>query len=614
MAITYTYSFNCTIKYRLSTEADDIAPPASPTFSDSSVLYSCTTNTAEVENIKVPLPAYLQGTDANLQWYLSKEYAASVVSGQELTASQWTLTNRVDLGTFTSYDATITLYTNSAPKKLIWKYRKNDTTYTTSTANTWQLIPDSSSSSYDTDYANFLSLYAPKIPTWVANKNGNNSTLYVFTAWLDPKEVIKDKEYTIDADYSETTYDETNPYTLNSKNPFTDAEPYHYGVGTPPDGYFIPIGEDEDPTTLNDVKVQAAENNGYSLIKDLDGFEINGKPIQYIEKGTFPLLKTISSKDSAGEYNLVINYNTNKEITSIKFAEVNCYDATTQTGPLYNDLKHSNEKFPKRLGFILVGGGGGSGGGGRYDPDKDAKNSAGDFIIPGGGGGGGEIVYGVLDISYEAAKKLLSVDEPNSLTYTIKIGPGGSAGAHKISEGASSGGHNGDPGNNGEDSIIYVYKSSKEEFVRACGGFGGGGATSFTLGTGGDGGSYSNNRNIASIASNYNCIIAGSIKGGKGGYPTSQTSVENENLAFSIYFSNTVPPTDPNYMLSQKHAASSKTYSTDENTDAAVFQTPGGHSFGSGAILNAGAAMGGGGGCFAVDYRDGAAGYFGLYY
>ena len=378
----------------------------------------------------------------------------------------------------------------------------------------------------------------------------------------------------------------------------------------------MPIGEDSDNNTT-DIKVQAPENNGYSKINTLNQFKINSKGLSYIEVGTFPLLNEISSTNTAGTYSLVINYDTStdtKGITSITFNGVNCYNATNKDGPLYVSLKHGNEEFPKRLGFILVGGGGGSGGGGRYDPDKDKKNSHGDFIIPGGGGGGGEIVYGVLDISYEAAQKLQNNTSPKSLTYKIKVGSGGNAGDHNISNGASSGGHDGGTGASGEDSIISVQKSSSkyEEFVRACGGFGGGGATSFTLGTGGAGGSYSNSRNIASIASNYNCIITGAIKGGRGGHPASQTSVENESLSFSIHFSNTKPPV--NYMISRSYSASSKTYSTDENTDAAVFQTPGGHSFGSGAMLNSAATEGGGGGCFASSNRGGASGYFGIYY
>jgi hypothetical protein len=125
MAIIYTYSFNCTIKYRISTEADDVS---TPTFDDSIVLYSCTAETTDLESIKVPLPDYLQGSDANVQWYLSNEYTDSVEGGEELTASQWRLTNEVNLGTFTSYDAAITLYTNSAPKTLEWKYKQENAT------------------------------------------------------------------------------------------------------------------------------------------------------------------------------------------------------------------------------------------------------------------------------------------------------------------------------------------------------------------------------------------------------------------------------------------------------------------------------------------------------
>lgn len=610
MATTYTYSFNCTIKYRLSSEAADAS---TPTFDDSIVLYSCTAETTELDSIKVPLPDYLQGVESSIQWYLSKEYTDAVVSGEELKASQWTLTNKVELGTFISYDAEIILYTNSAPKTLKWVYKQENATEITITTETWQTIPDNTSENYTTEYANFISVYAPKIPTWVSSKNGNNSTLYVFTGWKDPVKTADVEEYTIEADYSETTYDEANPYTLKSANPFADAEPYHYGTGTPSGGYYMPIGEDSDNNTT-DIKVQAPENNGYSKINTLNQFKINSKGISYIEAGTFPLLNEVTSIKSAGTYQLTIKYDTaTTKITTITLGETNCYNAANKNGPLYAQFKHGNEEFPKRLGFILVGGGGGSGGGGRYDPDKDKKNSHGDFIIPGGGGGGGEIVYGVLDISYEAAKKLQGSEKPSELVYYVKVGSGGSCGSHNISSGASEGGHDGTAGTKGNDSVLSIKKAGKDvEILKACGGYGGGGATKFTLGTGGDGGSYSNSRNIANIASTHNCVVTGAIKGGRGGHPTSQTSVENESLSFSIYFSDTVPPA--NYMLSKSYSASSKTYSTDENTDAVVFQTPGGHSFGSGATSGSSAVTGGGGGCYATNNRTGTAGYFGIYY
>lgn len=443
-------------------------------------------------------------------------------------------------------------------------------------------------------------------------------------------------------------------YTLDNKNPFADAEPYFYGEGSPGAGYFLPIGEDKDNTT-QDFKVQKAESNGYSVTKYLNALQIGSKPIAYIEAGTFPLCREICSCSStyvaAGKHqfcNLKVSY-TEGKITSIAFdtyyrsqsdpiydtshstvndlVTKNLYDSTSKTGLLYSDeFKHGLEEFPKRLGFILVGGGGGAGGGGRYDPDKDKKGSAGDYVIPGGGGGGGEIVYGVLDISYEAAKKIQKIDNPTELVYYVKLGNGGKYGDHNISSSAASGGHNGSAGSSGQSSILYVQGSESKitQILNARLGEGGGGATDFKFGSGGKGGSWANiegineatPKHIAELATQYNCIVRGVIAGAKGGHgvDNSDTTVTNDALETSIYFSEEVPPENNDYRVAVSHQAVSQQYSTSSNVSASVFKTPGGHSFGNGGLSGTAPTNGGGGGCFETNYRNGAGGYFGLYY
>ena len=238
-------------------------------------------------------------------------------------------------------------------------------------------------------------------------------------------------------------------YTVLNENPFAEAEPYLYGSGSPNAWYFLPIGEDNDNTTTADFKVQLAESNGYSTVKYLDAFKINGNSIAYLEQGTFPVMRLIKSYASpyvASDHNtntnsdtpidanngesdthkafckLIITYditydiNTSKNIKNIKTIQLNYYHLNKTTDPassLLSDLdsatasdsftiysrgdgadkdiikfiKHNTERCPKRLGFILTGGGGGAGGISQLDPNKN--KSGGDQYTTSGGGGGG---------------------------------------------------------------------------------------------------------------------------------------------------------------------------------------------------------------------------------
>jgi hypothetical protein len=460
---------------------------------------------------------------------------------------------------------------------------------------------------------------------------------------------------------------------VNDSAAFADAEPYHYGTGSPTAGYFTPIGEDNDATTT-DLKIQAPENNSYSTIKKILGFKINNKDIQYIKAGTFPLPQHLISFEGIGhtgfgdtgwtDLSLQIDYSSDKTIhtISIKSDQENfrtiLFDKESKSGLLYKERKHGNEDAPERLGFILVGGGGGAGGGGRYDVDKDQKGSAADYVIPGGGGGGGEIVYGVLDISYATMLKLREKawkyyntpdkGEPpstfptdpgpfHSLYYTITLGRGGEYGSHNTDSGAASGGHDGWDGDDGESSHISsqfrCYDTDSDgnlttnltsfyggTLVHAYGGQAGKGAKNFQAGSGGAGGDGSNIRKPSQIIQDYNCAVK-AIAGGKGGHPNSTNShtVEIPGLNFDIYFSNTTVPDTyskfSKYCLRRTHDPISITYSTDANTDISVFDTPGGHSFGAGNTKTTKENKGGGGACVSDSrYRYGSAGFFGLYY
>jgi hypothetical protein len=299
--------------------------------------------------------------------------------------------------------------------------------------------------------------------------------------------------------------------TETESDPFADAEPYHYGEGVPSAGYYLPIGEDSNDSTTTDIKVQAPENNGYSIIKKLDGFRAgpNEESLKYIEKGTFPLLNLIGSYSSPYISNttckpedadkdngvrdpkysfckLIITYD-NKEISSIT---LNYYNLTTNTKPttepaarsttIYNTTTatfeaHAGETIPKRLGFILTGGGGGAGGIGQFDPNKNGSGTD-QFILAGGSGSGAEIVYGVFDLTYPTWSDLNLTNDITELTFTIALGRGGAGGAHGSANSvAHKDPHPGSNGSDGEDSIIYVSAGNivNEEILRACKGSGG---------------------------------------------------------------------------------------------------------------------------------------------
>lgn len=435
-------------------------------------------------------------------------------------------------------------------------------------------------------------------------------------------------------------------YTIGNQSCFANAEPYHYGSGSPPVGYFLPIGED-DLSNTEDFKIQCAETNGYSSVKELKTFQIKGNPITYIETGTFPLMKLIKAFENPyvsqkhnkegtdeevtaenGEADshdvactLVVTYDTDnqEEITSITFNYWhNNPSKPTDSLEIYNKkdnkkafVPHANEEYPKRLGFILTGGGGGAGGVSRIDPKSDGKEN--DFITPGGGGGGAETICGVFDLT-----RPTWLPKNESLIYWIKLGNGGKGGEHNIKDASYDSPKFGTNGEDGVDSYITVYRkdltpTKYEELYRACGGFGGkcGGKTA--AGEPGNGGSYSNKETPYPLyTSNQGVTLCMQVKGGKGGYQVTESSLENESLSATLYFGKVKPDNDPNFCYELKHDSiitthNAKSISTDVNV-------AGGHSFGAGGTKGTNPCRGAGGACNGSGGRDGAGAYFGLYY
>lgn len=453
------------------------------------------------------------------------------------------------------------------------------------------------------------------------------------------------------------------PFRINGSNPYADAEPYFYGSGSPAAGYFRPIGEDNDDKTTTDTKVQLAESNGYSITKYVAGLKINGNSLAYIEQGTFPIMRLLGSYESnyvASAHNesgtnattvdknngeadehkafckLVISYDTTDKDKPIKNITLNYYHLSTKDDPASNHLgqinehnltasttiydkassattftKHNTEICPKRIGFILTGGGGGAGGISQLDPDKN-KSGGDQYTTSGGGGGGAEIVYGVFDVTHPSD---WSADAA-TLTYTVYLGNGGAGGEHGNAGDTS---HNnpqyGSNGSDGYDSIVWVStdKIANEELFHACGGLGGNAGSLDKVGAGGNGGSYEGIKygNLINKKTK-NCTLRGRIRGGNGGTLTNDT-MANEKFHHTIYFSNSIPPKDKSeYCLNIAYDA--LTGANNTSTDRSGTNVPGGHSLGKGGTKDINPSRGAGGCCNNSGGRDGAGGYFGLYY
>ncbi len=650
MATNYSYNFNCVIKYRFNGE-DDNKPEFR--FNDSTQLVTINSTESDIMKLKLPLPNYIRGVEDEIEWFLDSDYQINIKSISEslglvgentdpTTANPWKITNQKTIGTtYTACTATLILYSNTIENEFTWKYKD----YSVSDTNEITITDTEITTKCwgTTDPLNS----APKIPKVLKTESGGKVTFYTFKSWSLEENTTK---YT--ATYDKATYDSNNPFMTTQApigdgeklvNIFSDAEPYHYGTGTPGAGYFMPIGEDNDDATLNDVKVQAPENNGYSILKSIDGYKIKGKPIQYIEKGTFPLPKLLKSHSTINfdhgfckvyalydsnekleklclYYATNSNTTTDPEVTDklipVNWSETYTLYDKTQDSAVINIPLHGTEEVPKRLGFVLCGGGGGAGGSSRIDPKEDGK-SEGNYSTPGGGGGGAEIVYGTLDISKPLVGPLTGIDgvKRYSSTFYIYIGVGGTGGTIGSESGVSFDSPNyGGNGGNGYDSRLWVVNENQAEelLLCACGGFGGtkgGKEASGSAGAGGKNGFTCDG--LKQNKSYKRCTISGRIAGGNGApYGSSYT---NQSFSYNIYFGTVTPPEDDDFCLMDSFDANPG--NTSHASNNASITMPGGHSLGAGGTKDTIPDYGGGG-CSSstANVSTGGAGFFGLYY
>jgi hypothetical protein len=131
---------------------------------------------------------------------------------------------------------------------------------------------------------------------------------------------------------------------------------------------------------------------------------------------------------------------------------------------------------------------------------------------------------------------------------------------------------------------------------------------------------------------NRNCILCGQIPGGVGAGYSDDKDLPSSPLDYKICFSKTTPTEKSNqdeslyFYISTSDNKSSLTpssskidinsddYGSDENDARQSMNVPGGFSFGKGGSKDDNPTKGGGGCCNQKGGRDGAGGYFGLYY
>ena len=250
---------------------------------------------------------------------------------------------------------------------------------------------------------------------------------------------------TVTAQYTEgDNTQETPPYTNTDAGDgiFNDAEKYYFGIGAPNSEYFlindINIGDDNDSSTTNDFKFQAADDSSFIVVKEINGFTIteNEESLKCIKKGTFPKLNKehpLVEVDAPGteegtvvlkvEYDYWEHFKTGaKIITDIEFtpnladddAYTSVHSSSAAAHRRYWQEVHKLDDFPTRLGVVLVGGGGGAGGYKAVDTDGCSCGDGGWKFIPGSTGGGGEIVLGVLNIDCLDIKDIKKIE--NNIT------------------------------------------------------------------------------------------------------------------------------------------------------------------------------------------------------
>ena len=446
-------------------------------------------------------------------------------------------------------------------------------------------------------------------------------------------------------------------YNLKTEDLFKEAEPYHYGSGSPLKNWYLPLGEDNNALTTEDIKIQAPETNGYSEIGYIEEYRIEGNKIPYIKKGTFPLAgedhliiqeEEISGKGETSGYtykntypNCTIRvYFTTNTLTNIPTNKLEIFNSkweSPNTSEIYQSFFNSmstvttSEPIPfekwglteaKRLGFILVGAGGGGGGASWYFNQQTKKDKTQvKFAYPGSGGGGGGILIGALLIDPVKIKTAFNIINASSsiehIDFIFSIGKRGYRGNNYQSTNKMDYGQPGAAGGNtslvaielkyGEynadiDKTIYYYKCKTFTDIKALGGAGGAAGNHSQPVKGGLGGGYQfpKSNNI-----NKNCVyVAKGVKGGNGS-GADKESEHNDAPAFKcdLYLSNTdASNTDCCFKIDHPTRASVTDLS--ENTDPSKFSlnnttVAGGSSYGNGAYRDSSgphvADIGGGG-------------------
>ena len=594
-----------------------------------------------------PIPSEKEGYTLT-GWTINDKKTISLKEAESTYSKE-----RINSGeTYITSDTTFkTKYMSSAnTAQIIQKFGK-DLSYTLTDIITKEAIAEqekcdiNSINFADENFNTLLLKYIQKIPTAHSCYIDNNTT-YVFKEWQLKSCVISTSnsfQYTYEAVYQE----KVSGYTQSWTDFLTVGEPYHYGPGSPLKNWYLPIGEDSDELTFNDLKIQAPEDNGYSEIGYVEGYQIEGKNIPYIKKGTFPLAgenhiiyrhEELSGKDSSstGKYNqkdswthhtAVIFFTEDSNNYPDRVAEYcsiweppTTSPATHYTTPSnrtyfdsndgYKDgfiSKHSfNNQNIKRLGFMLVGAGGGGGGSSWYYERNKAKKKTSNtvsFPYPGSGGGGGGILIGALLIDPIKIKKAFDLAASTHLDwidFIFSVGIRGYRGDNYTTTNSMSYGSNGVAGD--DTALVGIelcYRESAEAGVssrkykckvftdiKALGGAGGAAGNHSQPVRGGLGGGYQfpKSNNI-----NKNCVyIAKGVKGGNGS-DCDKESDQNNAPAFKcdLYLSNT-DASNTDHCFKIDHPTRASVTDISENTDPSKFDlnnttVAGGSSYGNGA-------------------------------
>lgn len=380
----------------------------------------CIDNTY-IENLRIDGIKFISG------WYLDENYSIAATPENIENRTNW---QEIEVSTVIEpwcyYKITLYGKYEEYIANIKWAYGKNLSKNTTTKLSLTKAEWDLEAAARNTYIQNcILNEELNLVPAAVKNSfisvNDGIVSTNKYDSFTHKETLLNDDgislDYNIEVSYSTETYTSAIPYTADFLNPFENAEPYFYGEGSPNTEYFK-----LDGGPLSDaIKVQAAIENDYSEIKNINTFQIKGNKIQYIKKGTFPIISTshkIQEWTESTTITVIVSYDDNNEIQNISYGttaarnNINLQDE--------NFVKHNLETLPSTLGFVLVGAGGGAGGITQFDPKKNWKDRD-QWACPGSGGGGGETIWGVLNLKAPETDYTKSgiASNPNRLVYTL---------------------------------------------------------------------------------------------------------------------------------------------------------------------------------------------------